>query len=150
MLETFVERLSVTRGRAIWQRNGWQVGERLRAGARMDRHIRKAEAVKTCLVYPLVREFLRRARAFRDEGRAGRAPAPGRACFGKRRFPRMLCPRVLLLKTVPHLLRCRSKSRRMAWRQLFFSAKRSNAKGKGKNKGHVCMRGQGLPWCRAR
>ena len=57
LLETFVERERYE-GTCYLAANWVEVGVTSGRG-RMDRHKRKAEAVKTCLVYPLVREFRR-------------------------------------------------------------------------------------------
>ena len=57
LLETFVERERYE-GTCYLAANWAEVGVTSGRG-RMDRHKRKAEAVKTCLVYPLVREFRR-------------------------------------------------------------------------------------------
>ncbi len=57
LLETFVERERYE-GTCYLAAN-WVEVEVTSGRGRMDRHKRKAEAVKTCLVYPLVREFRR-------------------------------------------------------------------------------------------
>ena len=57
LLETFVERERYE-GTCYLAANWVEVGVTSGRG-RMDRHKRKAKAVKTCLVYPLVREFRR-------------------------------------------------------------------------------------------
>jgi hypothetical protein len=58
LLETFVarERFEGTCCRASkWIELGLTAGR-----GRMDRHTRRSESVKTCFVYPLVRDFRRR------------------------------------------------------------------------------------------
>lgn len=58
LLETFVER-GRFEGTCYRAANWVEVGATAGRG-RMDRHTRRAEPVKTCLVYPLVRDFRRR------------------------------------------------------------------------------------------
>ena len=58
LLETFVER-DRYEGTCYLAANWVEVGVTAGRG-RMDRHKKKAKPVKTCLVYPLVRDFRRR------------------------------------------------------------------------------------------